>query len=322
MAKLKNYRLNPDTLLYEIKDARGQGILKVAGVVIASAVLFVGYLWIGPYVLGLDLPKTALLRRQNGTWQSRMELMNSRLDQAEAVLGSLEMRDNRIYRSVFGMEEIPQEVRNAGYGGVNRYAYFDGIDRGSALKKTAVRLDVLTKKTYVQSRSFDEVEAMARQAGDMASCIPAILPVSPDAKNLRLTSSFGYRTDPISGAVKHHAGEDFACKPGNSIYATGDGVVEKVKYDFFGYGLSVIVDHGFGYKTRYAHMSRIDVVDGQRVRRGTRLGLSGSSGKSTGPHVHYEVIYKGRPVNPNGYFDAEMSAKEYADLVEQSQSGS
>ena len=150
----------------------------------------------------------------------------------------------------------------------------------------------------------------------MASCIPAIPPVNPDKRKYRLSSTFGYRKDPFSGRSTFHKGVDFALKPGNPIYATGDGVVESVSFVFFGYGNSVLIDHGFGYKTRYAHLKSIGVVEGMKVKRGECIGESGNSGKSSGPHLHYEVIYKGRPVNPYNYYDLTMSPEEYSTMVE------
>ena len=178
-----------------------------------------------------------------------------------------------------------------------------------------VGMDILTKKAYVQSKSFDDVEALSQRAGDMASCIPAIPPVLPDKSKYRISSTFGYRSDPISGVSKMHTGFDFACKPGNPVYASGDGVVSSVSFDLFNYGNSVVIDHGFGYKTRYAHLKTIFVAEGMKLKRGECIGESGNSGKSTGPHLHYEVIYRGKFVNPVNYFDLEMPVEEYASMV-------
>lgn len=282
----------------------------------ASLALAVLYFWIYTSVLGYELPKTALLKKKNAEWSSKLEVMSSQLDIYEQDLQALQMRDDDIYRSIFGMNDVPQEVRNAGFGGVNRYERYDLIDKDGLLKKTAIRLDVLTKKTYVQSRSFEEVAALAKQAGDMASCIPAIPPINPDKRKYRLSSTFGYRSDPFSGRRTLHRGVDFALKPGNPVYATGDGVVESVSFEFFGYGNSLVIDHGFGYKTRYAHMKNIGVVEGMKIKRGECVGQSGNSGKSSGPHLHYEVIYKGAPVNPYNYYDLSMTPEEYATMVQ------
>jgi len=274
------------------------------------------YFWVYTSVLGLEPPKTLLLKKKNAEWCSKVEVMNRHLDQYDDALASLQMRDDDIYRSIFGMDEIPAEIRNAGFGGVNRYSHYDAIDPDGLLKETVVRLDVLAKKTYVQSRSFDEVALLSKRAGDMASCIPAIPPVNPDPTKYRLSSGFGYRSDPFSGRTARHTGVDFAMKTGNPIYVTGDGVVESVKFEFFGYGNHVVIDHGFGYKTRYAHLKSIGVVEGMKVKRGECIGLSGNSGKSSGPHLHYEVIYKGNHVNPSNYYDLTITPEEYATMVQ------
>lgn len=318
MSRNKRYILNDRTLVYEVKKrSRMSQLLKSAAVFALTVCLSVLYFWIYTSVLGLELPKTALLKKKNAEWCSRMEVMNRQLDNHEKILTSLQMRDDDIYRSIFGMHEIPAEVRNSGFGGVNRYAQYDDLDQNGLLKSTAVRLDVLTKKTYVQSKSFDEVALLSKRVGDMASCIPAISPVTTDRSVYRLSSSFGYRVDPVYGRTAHHNGVDFALDTGNPVYATGDGVVESVKFEFFGYGNHLVIDHGFGYKTRYAHMKNIGVVEGMKVKRGECIGQSGNSGKSTGPHLHYEVIYKGRHVNPNNYYDLTITPEEYASMVQQ-----
>ena len=316
MSKFKRYKLNPETLLYEIEKVSAKSrVLKTVVLVAASMALSLVYLWLFTSVLGFELPKTALLKMKNARWTSSMELMNRQLDMYEATLQGLSIRDDEIYRNIFGMNEIPQEVRNAGFGGVNRYEYFETVPENSLLRRASVRLDILTKKAYVQSKSFDDVEALSQRAGDMASCIPAIPPVLPDKSKYRISSTFGYRSDPISGVSKMHTGFDFACKPGNPVYASGDGVVSSVTFELFNYGNSVVIDHGFGYKTRYAHLKTIFVAEGMKLKRGECIGESGNSGKSTGPHLHYEVMYKGRFVNPVNYFDLEMPVEEYASMV-------
>ena len=317
MSKNKKYVFNSRTLLYEVKKrSRASRVLMPLCMFAVSMVMAFVYFWIYTSVLGWELPKTALLKKKNAEWCSKVEVMNMQLDSYEEALTSLQMRDDGIYRSIFGMNEIPAEVRNAGFGGVNRYAHYDESGRGALLKDMAVRLDVLTKKTYVQSRSFDEVALLSKRAGDMAMCIPAIPPINPDPSVYRLSSGFGYRKDPMSGRTARHTGVDFAMKPGNPVYATGDGVVESVKFEFFGYGNQVVIDHGFGYKTRYAHLKAVGVVEGMKIKRGECIGQTGNSGKSSGPHLHYEVIYKGTHINPANYYDLTITPEEYAVMVQ------
>ena len=317
------YILNPETLLYEmnegsLKSKVFKGLLLFAGSV-AMAVL---YIWLFTSVLGYDLPKTAFLKAERARWDARMDLMNTKLDRCEESIEALRVRDDDIYRSIFGMNEIPAGVRNAGIGGVDRYSFLDGLESDDRLKNTALRIDRLTRKVYVQSKSFDEVAAVSKTAGDMASCIPAIPPIVPDPSRYKMSSPFGYRTDPFTGASRMHTGLDFAMKIGNPVYATGDGVVESVKFEFFGYGNSITIKHGFGYETIYAHLNSVKVIEGMKVKRGDCIGESGKSGRSSGPHLHYEVVYKGRKVNPANYLDMSMSVQEYSDMLRMRESES
>ena len=317
MSAPKHYIFNSKTLSYEVKTRSAKArVLKTLAMFAVSLGMAVLYFWIYSSVLGLESPKTVLLKKQSAQWEARAKVLNRQLDDYNDALTALQMRDDDIYRSLFGMNEIPAEVRNAGFGGVNRYAHYDDVDPDGVLKKTAVRIDVLTKKTYVQSKSFDEVAQLSRRAGEMASCIPAIPPMNPDTKKYRFSSSFGYRKDPFTGRSKRHTGVDFAMKPGFPIYATGDGVVESVKFELFGYGNQVVIDHGFGYKTRYAHLKSVGVGEGMKVKRGECIGLSGNSGRSSGPHLHYEVLYMGNHVNPANYFDLSITPEEYATMVQ------
>ena len=317
MAKKNQYVFNSETLSYEVKIySRRSRVIKTLTLFVLSLGMAVLYSWVYSSVLGLESPKTVILKKLNAQWVSRVEVLNRRLDDSQEALTLLQLRDDDIYRSLFGMNEIPMEVRNAGFGGVNRYAHYDDVDPNGMLKRTAVRIDVLTKKSCVQSKSFDEVAKLSKRAGEMASCIPAIPPINPDKKKYRFSSSFGYRKDPFTGRSKLHSGVDFALKPGNPIYATGDGVVEAVKFELFGYGTQVLIDHGFGYKTRYAHLKTVGVAEGMKVKRGECIGLSGNSGRSSGPHLHYEVIYMGRHVNPYNYFDLTITPEEFSTMVQ------
>lgn len=308
---IDEYIINPETLMADIPEEKHHQGWKLAGVSVAGLLLFFFYIWIVVSVLGWNLPKTVILKRQNDDWRTCMAQMSQQLDRYDELLSLLEMRDDRIYRSIYGMDDIPQAVRMAGLAGETRY---DEVE-GTSLAAVTRRLDVLEKRAYVQSKSFDEVALLQQNAGDMAAHIPAIPPINTEPSSFRLSSSFGFRSDPILGFARRHTGMDFACPSGNPIYVTGDGIVVKVARDHAGYGNHVEVDHGFGYKTRYAHMSHIDVEEGQAVRRGDCLGLSGNSGRSTGPHLHYEVIYRKNYVNPILYMDLSIPASDYAAMV-------
>ena len=311
MSKLEKYILNPDTLMIEIHQEDTHRWVKLLLVVLGGAALFVLYLWFYVSVLEFDLPKTALLKRQNALWASRLERMDARMDRSEELLRQLSVRDDRIYRSVYGLDEIPLPVRE-GVSGQNRH---QDLEKGSTLYEVTTRLDRLSWMAYIQSRSFDDILDLSRSAGDRAAHIPAIPPMSTDPSTYRMTSPFGNRADPLLGYTKRHTGMDFACPPGNPIYATGDGVVSKVAHEHKGYGNHVEIDHGFGYRTRYAHMSEIIIQQGDTLRRGDCIGYSGRSGRITGPHLHYEVHYRKDYVNPANYMDLDIPVKEYYEMV-------
>lgn len=316
MAASKKYRLNTETLLYEIEKVSmrsrfGKALLTLA----VWTILMLFYLWLFTQVLGIELPKTTVLKRKNAEWVTKMDLLNRQLDSYDAALEGFWMRDDEIYRNIFGLDELPASLRNSGFGGVNRYAELEGIDEGSILRRTAVRIDDMMKKTYVQTTSFDEVSSEAKKAGDMISSIPAIMPINPNPTTFRRSSGFGYRSDPFTGVSKMHTGYDFSCPQGNKVYATGGGVVKEVNFNLFGYGNSILIDHGFGYQTRYAHLRAIYVSEGMKVLRGEQIGETGNTGRSTGSHLHYEVIYRGNYVNPQNYFDFDMPLDEYEAIV-------
>ncbi len=305
----KKYVMNPETLMVDVQEEtriQGWQILLVS---VAGLLLFLLFMWVRVSVMHGYLPKTAILRHTNAEWSTRIDQMSQQLDRYEELLSMMEERDDRVYRSVYGLDEIPQAIRRSGFSGETRYAYL----QGTAVADIVKRLDNMEKRVYVQSKSFDDVSTLQRSAGDLASHIPALSPLDPTT--YRLSSPFGYRVHPVLGYRKRHTGMDFACPPGNPIYVSGGGVVVKVAHDRGGYGNHVEVDHGFGYKTRYAHMSRIDVKLGQRLERGDCLGLTGRSGLVSGPHLHYEVMYRKEYVNPALYMDLSIPAEDYKDMV-------
>lgn len=313
---LEKYMLNPETLMYEpLERSLRTRFLRTIMVILASVALACLYFWIYISVLGNDSPKLALLKKNNARWESKLELLNYRMDRCEEILEGLELRDENVYRSIFGLGEISSDLRHGGLDGEASFASLDRSVAGGKLISTSDRLDNLLKSVSVQSKSLDEIALLSKRAGDMASSIPAIPPMNPDPKHYTFTSHFGYRSDPLGGHTAFHAGVDFSMKKGNPVYATGDGVVELVDFKFTGYGNEVVIDHGFGYKTRYAHLSVINVAEGMQLKRGDCIGESGNSGKTSGPHLHYEVHYRGAPINPEPFFDLDMSTEEYRSMV-------
>lgn len=299
---MAQYVFNPITLQYEVREEpRYARPLRAVLIVLSVAGLCMLYFWLFTSVLGWDLPKTARLKKENAMWQSKIALAERQMDICEETLRGIEERDDFVYRSIFGLNVIPDEVKEA------------KTDPGA--DPLTARLNALTKRAYVQTMALDEVYGIAIDAGDMVSHIPAVPPILPKQGSYRMASPFGYRTDPVYGGTRFHAGQDFAADVGYPVYVTGDGVVEKVNYGFTGYGNEIIIDHGFGYKTRYAHLSRIDVAKGMKVLRGDQIGAVGKTGKATGPHLHYEVIYRGNAINPYSYMNLDMTVEEYIAMI-------
>lgn len=320
MSKESRYIYNPEKSSYDLYVPSNLTKWTRFGIVVLIGLaFFFSYFWIWNGVMKKSTPKTAILERQNKVLLGSIEEMNERMDAQSAALSQLQERDNVVYRSVFGMDEVPKSVRNAGFGGVDRYADLKVYMDADYLIASRHRLDVLTKKAYVQSLSFDDIQAISARAGDMANCVPSIYPVVP-TKNMQQTSSFGYRSDPFNGGAKFHSGIDIGGPKGTDIYATGDGIVVRVDYNYYGYGIVVDVDHGFGYTTRYGHLLSASVFEGQRVSRGDKVGELGSSGRATGPHLHYEVLYKGTAVNPWNFFTNDLTPEEYQDMISKSRS--
>ena len=313
MAKTKYY-FNEKTLSYEeLKLSPAQKFFKISMYMVttmASTVVLVLLMF-----FFFNSPKEMMLKRELSEYKLQYKIMNDRLDKMQKVMKDLSNRDDNIYRVIFEADPIPKSVRQAGIGGVDRYANLEGYSGSELLIKTAKKLDQLTSEIYVQSKSFDEVFAMARNKEKMLASIPAIQPVR-NIQLKRISSYFGYRVDPFYKVKKFHEGIDFSAPRGTPIHVTGDGRVVQVKRSRRGYGNEIVVDHGYGYKTLYAHLSAFDVKRGQRVKRGQVIGLIGNTGKSTAPHLHYEVRKNNRPVNPIYFFYNDLTPNEYSKMLE------
>jgi hypothetical protein len=266
-----------------------------------------------------DSPKERSLERENAQLKLRYELINNKLDDAEKVLTELGTRDDQIFRAIFGSKPIPMSVRQAGMGGSSKYDDLDPYECGKLVKETAMRVDKLAKQIVIQSKSYDEVEELAMNKTKMLACIPAIQPIPNKDLNHR-PYGYGARIDPVYKTPAFHHGMDFSAPVGTQIYATGDGKVVQADEMSRGYGRHVRVSHGFGYTTLYGHMSKILVKPGQKVKRGDLLGLVGSTGKSVGPHLHYEVRINDVPVNPVYFYYDDLSAQDYDKMIEMSNS--
>ena len=308
------YRFNPETLNFErIRLSAGQRVKRTA--VYLTPGLLVGLLGIFMVYQFVDSPKEALLRRENKQLLLQYELLNKQLAELERVMTDVRRRDDNIYRVIFEADPLPAAMRQAGVGGTNRYRDLQGFPSSDLLIETRARLDRLTRQLVVQSRSLDEVASMVLLKQDMLASIPSIQPVSNDDLT-RTASGFGMRIHPIHKISKFHSGMDFTAKVGTPVYATGDGKVVFAEYATNGYGRHVVIDHGYDYQTLYAHLSKVEVKRGQKVKRGDVIGLIGNSGLSSGPHLHYEVHKGGEPVDPVNFFFNDLSPEEYALMLE------
>ena len=312
MAKTKYY-FNSQTLKYEkVKLSWGVRILKGLGFL--STALVFSFVIIAFAYTFLDSPKEKQLKREIGALNLQYNILKGRLKQMDVVMGDLQQRDDNIYRVIFEAEPIPLDVRKAGFGGINRYKNLENYNSSKLMVETTKKLDIISKEMYIQSKSYDELAKTVASKGKMMASIPAIQPI--DSRKLRgAISGFGYRMHPIYKIRKMHEGLDFAAPIGTPIYATGDGVVLAAGVER-GYGNRIMISHGYGYVTKYAHMSKFKARKGQKVHRGDVIGYVGNTGASTGPHCHYEVIKNGKTINPINFFFNDLSASEYMTMLE------
>ena len=313
MAKIKYY-YDTKTLSYKpiklnsSEKIRGYFIFFLSSILLSFFILMIFYQF-------FDSPKEKRLKFEIQNLTSQYEVINNDMQQVETVLDEIQERDDNIYRVIFEADPIPTSIRKQGFGGVNRYEKLLGLSNSELMINTSKKIDQLTKQLYLQSKSFDEVIDLAKNKSNMLASIPAIQPVAnKDLK--RMASGYGYRIHPIYKTRKMHYGMDFSAKTGTEIYATGDGVISKVKKSKRGYGNYVKINHGFGYETLYAHMSKYIVKRGQKVKRGEVIGYVGNSGISTAPHLHYEVRKDNKKINPMNFYYNDLSPEEYEKMLE------
>lgn len=309
----RNQRFNYKTLQFEEKPSRFMSILKKSGIVFAVSLMLatsMSYAFMSLY----KTPAYVALESKNKELLLQYENLNEKLGVIEGALDQIQDRDDDIYRTIFSSDPIPESVRKAGFGGVALYEDLEQLDEKNLVASTTKRIDILSKQTYIQAKSYQEVLDLAINREKELSSIPAILPLAPN--DLLYTSSgFGHRVDPVYKTWNMHAGIDFVAEVGTPVYATGDGVVERVRSQRTGHGKHVVVNHGFGYVTYYSHLNGFNVKKGQKINRGDVIGYVGSTGKSTGPHLHYEIQKDRRAVNPVNYFFKDLDAEQYQDMV-------
>ena len=312
MAK-KKYKINPETLAMEQVEhgfrywVRQTGIYILAGIVI-------GILFLYFFLTFFPSPREKQLLREKASLESQLEVLNIQVDQMQVVMTDLQQRDDNLYRVLFGAEPIPLSVRQGAQRKIDYYEQLAQMTNSELAADLSLKVDLLEKEIYVQAKSYDEVAQMAKEQEIRMENIPAIQPVmNKDLK--RVASGYGMRIDPVYHVRKFHQGMDFTAPTGTEVFATGNAKVEFAGWKQ-GYGNTVILDHGYGYKTLYAHLYKILVRKGQKVRRSDIIALVGNTGKSTGPHLHYEVRLNNKPVDPRNYYFYDLSPEEYDQMIQ------
>ena len=312
MAK-KKYKINPETLAMEQVEhgfrywVRQTGIYIIAGIVI-------GILFLYLFLTFFPSPREKQLLREKASLESQLEVLNNQVDQMQVVMTDLQQRDDNLYRVLFGAEPIPLSVRQGAQRKIDYYEQLAQMTNSELAADLSLKVDLLEKEIYVQAKSYDEVAQMAKEQEIRMENIPAIQPVmNKDLK--RVASGYGMRIDPVYHVRKFHQGMDFTAPTGTEVFATGNAKVDFAGWKQ-GYGNTVILDHGYGYKTLYAHLYKILVRKGQKVRRSDIIALVGNTGKSTGPHLHYEVRLNNKPVDPRNYYFYDLSPEEYDQMIQ------
>lgn len=313
MSKVKYY-YDSDSLSYRKIERKKRKTLTYALMFLLASGLF-GFLFV--FIAGqyFESPKEKALKRELQNAQLQFELLNKKMGEAEAVLANVADRDNNIYRVYFEANPIPDEQRQAGFGGVNRYKNLEGFDNSKLIIESNKRLDILQKQIVVQSKSLDEIAKLAEEKEKLLMAIPAIQPVSNEDLT-RMASGYGMRSDPFTKVRKMHWGMDFTAPRGTPIYASGDGVVVRADSESSGYGKHIRIDHGYGYLSLYAHLYKYNVNKNQKVKRGDIIGFVGSTGRSEAPHLHYEIFKDNERINPINFYYGSLTAEEFNKLLE------
>ena len=313
MANTK-YKFNPESLSFDrIRLGARALFLRLLAYIVGSVIIAVMYSFI--FALFIDSPKEKALKREIAQLTLQYEMINREMGNLEKVIGHLQETDDNLYRTIFGAEPLPATLRQGGVGGVNRFNELEGFNNSRMVIETTKRLDGIRKRIYVQSKSFDDLIMLAKEKETMLRSIPAILPIS--TKDLtRIASGFGLRIHPVYKISKFHAGMDFTAPLGTEIYASGDGTISAVNSNRRGMGNFIVIDHGFGYSSTYAHLDSFAVKSGQKVHRGDVIGFVGNTGMSVAPHLHYEVKLNNTNVDPVNYFFNDLTSAEYETMIE------
>lgn len=318
MARIKYY-YDTETCRYErVRTSNADVVINALGILFLCMVF--GAVFALLYTVYFPSERELALMKENQELLAYYEELTEDIDETKQMLTYLQERDDDIYRVIFEQDPLPNQVRQAGIGGSNRYKdLLDGdLSQEELIIKTHQKIDRLKRQMYVQTRSYDELIDLAKRKNEMLASIPAIQPISNKSLK-RFASGYGMRVHPIYKVRRMHTGVDFSAPTGTPVFAAGDGVISKIQRSRsnHGYGNYIDIDHGHNYKTKYAHLSKVLVKKGQKIKRGQVIGKVGNTGGSVAPHLHYEVEYKGRKVNPVNYFFNDLSPEQYEEIVHQ-----
>ncbi len=269
----------------------------------------------------IQSPGEQFLTKELGQMERHYDALTSEIDGLSQELNSLQTKDAEVHRMIFGMTPLDSSMWEGGIGGHEKHQYLTKYSNTTDIIETSLdKVEKLKRQLNLQKKSLDTLYTKAVERESRLAAIPSIKPIQEDKlkRKIRHLSGYGFRIHPVHKVKKFHKGIDFTCPRGTAIQATGNGVVKKVEKRRSGYGKNVLIDHGFGFETLYAHMNDIDVKTGQKVTKGQKIGTVGSSGTSTAPHLHYEVRINGKAVNPIDYCMDGLSSEEYQELVEKS----
>ncbi|ULQ51221.1 M23 family metallopeptidase [Flavihumibacter fluvii] len=312
MKKIKYY-YNPNTLRYEkletplrVKLLRALGFI-AGSLVTALIIVSIAFQY-------LDSPKEKILRQQYEKASENYDVLSGHLRKLQQQMAELEKRDNDVYRAIFEASPIPDSARVKEMEKNKEIQLVQAMDADDLYSDVVSTLNNLNKRVAYQNKSYDDIGGFIKNKEVLLACTPAIQPVSNKDLN-RIASGFGYRIDPVYKTVKMHAGLDFAAPQGTPIYATANGTVQQAGNTGNGYGNHVVINHGYGYETLYGHMFRIKTSAGKRIKRGEIIGYVGSTGKSTGPHLHYEVHKNDKKLDPVYFFYNDLTPEQYDRLL-------
>jgi murein DD-endopeptidase MepM/ murein hydrolase activator NlpD len=312
MSKVKYY-YDSETLSYrKIEFRKRDKFKKVLGFVLSAAIAGLLFMFISFQFI--ESPKQKAQKRELENMKLHYNLLSKKMDQVQDVLEGIQHRDNEIYRLYFEANPIPDEQRKAGFGGVNRYKSLEGFENSDMIIDVSKSMDILSKQLYIQSKSLDDIINLAEDKEKLLAAIPAIMPVRKEDLT-RMASGYGWRSDPFTKARKMHRGMDFTAPTGTPVYAAGNGKIIRADNTASGFGEHIEIDHGYGYSTIYAHLSKYNVKAGQKVKRGDLIGFVGNTGRSSGPHLHYEVHKNGQPINPINFYYGNLTPEEFKQML-------